>query len=186
MIQSHPIRLCNHFRRANLRSDYPNLCWDLSLGWNVSTVGPASWLEGIADRQRSQKSLYVQCAACEVQDCVVHTNRQCERAYYKSTWRKFWVRWIKHGGGEPSHLPLRAKVFFSTTKNHFPRFSFLDSKKSLLFGVPSVLHIEISVPHISFNFFEPKNFDVIWFFGFRKGTFAPSVLIILLLVYVTL
>jgi len=63
---------------------------------------------------------------------------------------------------------LRAKVFFLTTKNHFPRFSFLDSKKSLLFGVPLVLHIEISVPHISFNFFEPKNFDCDMIFWIPK------------------
>jgi len=33
------------------------------------------------------------------------------------------------------------------TKMHFPRFSLSNSKISLLFGVPSVLHIEISVPH---------------------------------------
>jgi len=50
-------------------------------------------------------------------------------------------------------------VIFSTTKMHFPRFSLSNSKNLLLFGVPSVLHIEISVPHISFGFFEPKSCD---------------------------
>jgi len=56
-------------------------------------------------------------------------------------------------------LSLGAKVIFSTTKMHFPRFSLSNSKISLLFGVPSVLHIEKSVPHISFDFFEPKSSD---------------------------
>jgi len=56
-------------------------------------------------------------------------------------------------------LALGAKVIFSTKKMHFPHFSLSNSKNSLLFGVPSILHIEISVPHISFDFFEPKSSD---------------------------
>ena len=56
-------------------------------------------------------------------------------------------------------LTLGAKVIFSTTKMHFPRFSLSNPKNSLLFGVPAVLHIEISVPRISFDFFEPKSSD---------------------------
>ena len=44
-------------------------------------------------------------------------------------------------------------------KKSFPTLQFFRLEKSLLFGVPSVLHIEISVPHISFDFFEPQSSD---------------------------